>query len=425
MYLNAKTNHPAATPVPDPVAWIGLDWGHKTHAFALQERARPQEEGTLTQSSEHLHQWLDGLAKRFNSQPVSLAIEASRGAVILALLEYPWLTIYPINPVTSARYRQAFTPSRASDDLPDARVLLELVRDHAAKLRPLAVPDPQTVKLGGLVELRRRFVDQRTKVLQQLIDLLRGYYPQALELVEDLNTNLAVDFLSRWPDVISLKAARPATLRQWYYNHNLRRPELLDERLKLVEKAVPLTRDEARLSVAVLQLGGLLDQLRALRKHVAVLDREIKSAFAAHPEAYLFRDLPGAGAALAPRLCALFGTDRTVYETPASLQQVLGVAPVLEKSGQRGWVHWRWAAPAFLRQSIVEWAGQTVMYSAWARVYYDRMKAKGKGHWMILRALAFKWLRVLWKCWQSRTPYDEIRYQKQLSHRRSPNALPA
>ena len=67
----------------------------------------------------------------------------------------------------------------------------------------------------------------------------------------------------------------------------------------------------------------------------------------------------------------------------------------------------------------------TVRYSAWAKIYYERMQAKGKGHHAILRALACKWIRVLWKCWQTRTPYDEARYLKQLVHRKSPNALPA
>src|SRR5712672_2156822 len=119
------------------VAWIGLDWGQDTHAFALTERSGQIQEGTLTHSAEALHDWLQQLARRFASRPVALAIEASRGPVVAALLAYPWLTVYPINPLTSARYRQAFTPSGAKDDQPDARVLLELVRDHAAKLRPL------------------------------------------------------------------------------------------------------------------------------------------------------------------------------------------------------------------------------------------------------------------------------------------------
>jgi transposase len=407
------------------VAWIGLDWGHKTHAFALQGPTGSLEEGTLNQSSETLHQWLRGFEQRFGGQPVAVAVEAKRGAVVDVLLQYPWLVIYPINPVTSARYRQAFTPSGASDDLPDARVLLELVRDHAAKLRALEPQDEATVKLTGLVEVRRDLVDRRTQVLNQLTSLLRAYYPQAFELVGDLDTDLAVDFLSRWPELLKLKAARPGVIKRFYYAHNLRRPELLETRLAFLGQAVALTTDPARVSVAVLHLRALLDQLRVLRRHVAALDSEIKAAFAAHPEAYLFRELPGAGAALAPRLCVAFGTIRPLFPDPPSLQKQAGLAPVREKSGQSVWTHWRWQAPVFLRQSFVEWAGQSVKYSAWAKRYYERMQAKGKGRGTILRALAFKWVRVLWMCWQTRTPYDEARYLKQLAHRKSPNAVPA
>jgi transposase len=325
--------------------------------------------------------------------------------------------------VTSARYRRAFTPSGASDDLPDARVLLELVRDHAAKLRPLEPQDEPTRKLTALVETRRDMVDRRTQVLNQLTSLLKTYYPQALQLVDDLNTDLALDFLKRWPELLSLKAARAATVKRFYYAHNLRRPELLEQRLQLIQEAVALSTEDAHVSVAVLQLRLLLDQLRAFRKHIPIIEAQIEYLFAEHVEAPLFRDLPGAGPNLAPRLCVAFGTIRSLYPDPAALQKLSGVAPVREKSGQTLWTHWRWLAPAFLRQTFVEWAGQTVIYSAWAKVYYQRMKAKGKPCHVIRRALAFKWIRVLWKCWQTRIPYDESRYLRQLLHRKSPNAV--
>lgn len=422
----ASTNPGAASPppapVPPPVAWIGLDWGHHTHAFVLQAAGQAAEEGTLEHSAETLHTWLRGLEQRFGGRPVAIGLEAKRGAVIHALLQYPWLTLYPINPVTSAHYRKAFAPSGASDDLPDARVLLELVRDHAAKLHPLEPQDEQTLQLSGLVELRRDLVDRRTQVINQLTSLLRAYYPQALELVDNLDTDLAVAFLDRWPDLISLKATKPGVIKNWYYAHHLRRPELLEARLQLIGRAVALTTEAARVSVAVLHLRSLLDQLRALRQHVALLDREIKTVFARHPEVALFRNLPGAGPALAPRLCVAFGTIRTLHPDPTSLQKLAGLAPVREKSGQQLWTHWRWRAPRFLRQTFVEWAGQTVVYSAWAKVYYQRLLAKGKKRHAILRALAFKWIRVLWKCWQTNTPYDEARYLQQLVRRKSPNA---
>jgi transposase len=421
--INTTNINPAPSPgTTPPQLWIGLDWGDKAHSFALQDRAGHYEEGTLEHSAENLHQWLKSLGERTGGRPVRLGIETSRGAIVHALLQYPWLEIYPINPVTSARYRSAFTPSGASDDLPDARVLLELVRDHAGKLRPLQEQDPHTVKLTGLVEARRRIVDRRTTVLNQLTSLLKSYYPQALHLLDQLNTELAIAFLRRWPELISLKAAKPATIKRFYYQHQVRSQPLVQARLDLIARAVALTTDESRLNVARLQLDQLLDELEVFRKHVSRFDAQIKTVFASHPEARLFRDLPGAGPQLAPRLCAAFGTIRTLYPEPASLQKYVGVAPVREKSGNQLWTHWRWRAPAFLRQSFVEWAGQTVRYSAWAPLYYAQMVKKGKKHAVIIRALAFKWIRILWKCWQTGIPYDEARYLKQLLHRKSPYA---
>ena len=406
-----------------PHVWIGLDWGDKEHAFAWQDQAGQSERGTIEHSAENLHGWLSNIGERFGGRPVALAIEASRGAVIHALLQYPWLTIYPINPLTSARYRTAFKPSGAKDDLPDAEVLLDLVRHHADKLHALDPQDPVTLKLAGLVEARRGIVDHRTAVINQLTSLLKTYYPQALKVAGDLNSELAVEFLRRWPDLIRLKAAKPGVIKRFYYQHQVRSTELVAERLTLIAKALALTTDEARVSVAILQLAQLLDQLEVFQKHVSIFDAQIKTVFAAHPNAEFFRELPGAGPQLAPRLCVAFGTLTSLYPDPASLQKYAGLAPVREKSGNQIWTHWRWRAPAFLRQTFVEWAGQTVRYSQWAKVYYERMLKKGKKHAVILRALAFKWIRILWKCWQDRKAYNEARYLKQLIDRKSPNAV--
>jgi transposase len=312
-----KDNTPLQT---SPAAWIGLDWGDKEHAFAIQDTTGKSEEGTLPHSAENLHKWLQGLGAR----PVALAIEASRGAVIHALLEYPWLRIYPINPITSARYRSAFAPSGAKDDLPDAKVLLELVRDHAAKLRVLEPQDPATVKLAGLVEARRKLVDRRTQLILQVQSLLKTYYPQALEVAGDLKSDVAVAFLNRWPDLISLKAARPATIKRFFHQHQVRSQDLIEQRLALIAKAKALTTDDARVGVAVLHLRALLDQLKVFHKHIPHLDDAIKQAFAEHADRDLFVNLPGAGRQLAPRLCVAFGTLRSLYPDPASLQKYAG-----------------------------------------------------------------------------------------------------
>lgn len=414
-------------PLVSFVACVGLDWGDQQHAFALnpQSPGAPVETGDLVNSPEVLHTWLQGLAHRFQSQPVALAVETSRGPLIHIFAAYPWLTVFPIHPATSARYRKAFRPSGATDDLPDALTLLELVRGHREKLRPLPCQDAVTSKLDALVQLRRDAVDRRTQVILQLEALLKSYYPQALALIGgSLTTELALAFLKRWPDPVALKATRASSLKTFYYQHSLRSQQLVQERLQLHSQMVLLTTDPDVLEIAVLHLRLLLDQLRTFQHHLAGLEQRIATLFKDHEEAYLFRDLPGAGAALQPRLLVAFGQDRSLYPDPASLQKYAGLAPVIEKSGRQCWIHWRWHAPTFLRQTFVEWAGQTVVYSTWARAYYQRMKTKGKNHHVILRALAFKWIRILWKCWQCRTPYDETRYLAQLHRRKSPYATP-
>jgi transposase len=417
-----QSNDTTASP-PAPAAWLGLDWGDKEHAFCLfvPGAAKP-ESSKLPHSAETLHAWFQELQTRFGGRPVVLAVESNRGALLHVLAQYPWLEIFPINPVTSARYRKAFIPSGAKDDLPDAAILLDLVRHHRDKLRPLFWDEANTRQLAALVQARRDTVDRRTQTLNQLISLLKTYYPQALELAgEDLGAPLAREFLGRWPDLISLKAARPATLRTFYYKNNVRRPELVEKRLAKIKGAVALTTDPAVLSVALLQLKLLLELLAAYHKHIAGFDAEIARVFAEHENKALFAELPGAGKAMAPRLAVAFGSDRTRFADAASFQKYAGLAPVREKSGGQLWTHWRWQAPAFLRQSLVEWAGQTVVWSAWAKCYYGRMKAKGKKHHVILRALAFKWARILWKCWKTNTPYDEALYLKALEKRKSPN----
>ncbi len=404
----------------DYAALVALDWGDTEHAFALRCETT-ETTGTIPAAAESLHGWLEQLGARHGQRPVALAIEAGRNAVLHALVAYPWLTIYPIHPATSERFRKAFTPSGSASDRTDAQVLLTILTQHRHQLRPLVLDTAATRALAALTELRRGAVDHRTQLANELTSTLKRYFPQALELCgDDLWTPLALDFLERWPELAVLQRAQPATLQRFYTAHNSRRADVIAERLALVAHARPLTTDRAVLAPAILQVQLLVALLRPLQKHLLAIEAEIATAFAAHPEADLFRALPGAGPALAPRLLVAFGTDRTRYPDAASLQKYAGVAPVREQSGRQVWVHWRWNAPKFLRQTFVEWAGQTIPKCAWAKAYYLQQKRAGKRHQTILRSLAFKWIRILWRCWTDRVPYDDAHYVAALHRQNSP-----
>jgi transposase len=411
---------------PQPIeftALIGLDWGDQSHAIVIAPAGQSHQSLTLDHSAEKLHQWLDQLEQQYAGRPIAIAIEASKGAVVHALLERPWITIYPIHPATSTRHRTMFRPSGAADDLPDALVLLSLLQHHLERLRPLQPDDEATRTLARLTEARRKAVDRRTLLANQLKSTLKDYFPQALELVgEDLSAPMALDFLHKWPRLTDVKLAKDLTLKNFYHRHNVRRPERVQARLELIRSARLLTRDAAVIEVNARVVRLMVAELRVLSEHIAEFEDAIALAFAEHPEKNLFSELPGAGPSLAPRLLAAFGTSRSLFPEATSMQRYFGVAPVTEKSGTRAWVHWRWNAPSFLRQTLVEWAGLTVMFCPWAKAYYEQQRAKRTGHQAILRALAFKWLRILWRCWQNRQAYDEEKYLRQLEKRRSPIA---
>jgi transposase len=227
-------------------------------------------------------------------------------------------------------------------------------------------------------------------------------------------------FLERWPDLATLQRARPTTVQSFYILHHVRRPELIKARLDLLARAQALTQDAAVIAPAVLQVQMLTAMIRTFQRYIARFDESIAEQFAGHAESSLFRQLPGAGPQLAPRLLVAFGDNRERYPDATNLQKYAGLAPVKEKSDRQLWVHWRWNAPIFVRQTFVEWAGQTVVYFDWAGAYYARQKRAGKGHHAIIRAFAFKWIRVLWGCWHRQEAYDEGPYLTALRQRQSP-----
>jgi hypothetical protein len=123
---------------------------------------------------------------------------------------------------------------------------------------------------------------------------------------------------------------------------------------------------------------------------------------------------------LAPRLLAALGSQRDRYGNADEVQKHSGIAPVTETSGKKTWVHFRWACAKFLRQSFHEWAGYSIAYLVWARAYYQQQRERGNDHHAAVRSLAFKWIRIVFRCWQDRVAYDENKYLAALARRGSP-----
>jgi transposase len=373
----------------------------------------------LDQTPEGLQKWIDQLRARFGGRPVAVAVEQARGALIYALMHVDFLHLYPVNPQTLAKLRKAFYPSGAKDDPGDAGLLLEVLLNHRNHLRVWIPDDVLTRSIQLLTEGRRKLVGERTALTNQLTAVLKMYYPQALDWFGDLHTLRACAFLQRWPSLQQLKSATPSSVRKFYKNQGYRGEDKLKQLIESIPLAQPLTGDEAVILASTMMVQALVKQIPVLTESIQEYDRKIAALFNAHDDSTLFGSFPGAGPTLAPRLLAVFGSDRSRFEFAAEVQQLSGVAPVTEKSGKACWVHWRFACSKFLRQSLHEFAGQSILKSGWARAYYDQQRKRGTSHQAALRALAFKWTRVIFRCWKDRTPYDEAKYCQSLKLRGS------
>lgn len=401
-------------------ALVGIDWSDRKHDFCLQATGSEQREsGVLKHNPEAIARWATGLYRRFGG-PIGVGLEIAKGPLVTALQRYEFMVLFPVNPATLAKYREAFVPSRAKDDPSDAEIALELLLRHRDKLQTLQLQSADMRMLATLVEQRRDLVSDKTRITNRLNNTLKEYFPQALDWFEDRDTRLFCDFLQRWPSLKHVKRARQTTLRSFFSTHNLRHARLIEERIHGIRSASPLTDDPAVIKPHQLLVQSLVAQLRVTLQAIEDFDAAITAVAQRLPDYPLFAALPGAGSILAPRLLVAFGERRERYGSAAEIQKYAGVAPVLERSGNKCWVHWRLACPTFLRQTFVEWAGSTIPRSFWASVYYQRQRAKGCSHQAALRALAYKWIRIVYRCWQTRTPYDESIYLNALKRRGSP-----
>jgi transposase len=370
---------------------------------------------------EAIAQWAQGLEQRFGGKKIALCLEQAKGPLIYALQEYSFFVLYPINPATAARYRQAFKTSRAKDDPSDAQVCLELLLHHREKLTPWLANDGATRELSRLLEARRSLIDLRTLLTNMLRDVLKSYYPQGLELAgQDLFAPLGCQFLLKWPSLQQLQKARTESVRKFYYAHNCRRMDVIEKRLHSIAQMIPLCRDLALIEPAMVQVKMLAHQLLQLGSALKEYDAKIEQLFAKHADAPIWESFPGAGPTLAPRLACAFGSERTRYHSALAIQQYSGIAPVIERSGKnQHWVHRRWGRPHFLHQSFFEYASQSVLHCSWAKVFIQDQIARGKAYPTAVRALAFKWQRIMFVCWRDRLPYNETIYLNSLKRRGS------
>jgi transposase len=395
--------------------YAGFDWAKDHHDVVIVDRqGQIVADFQIAHSGAGWQRWRDQLAAL--GAPVAVAVETSQGVVVEQLLQSD-VRVYPVSPSSAKRYRERKISSGNKTDRLDAWSLADALRVDGHGWKALAPEDPLIAELRLLCRDEVALIEERTALVNQLQSALREYYPAALEAFEDWTMPAAWAFVERFSTPQLLVAAGQRRWEKFLHTHRLARPQTYEKRLEIFARAdqfasgQALTRAKSRLALACVRL------LRTLQNQLDEYRAQIEKLFAEHPDHDLFGSLPGAGPKLAPRLLGEVGSDRTRFSDAAGLQCLAGTAPVSYQSGQIHKVYLRLHCNKALRHCVHLWANESRRSSSWAAVYYAQLRKRGQSHARALRCLGQRWLKILWKMWQTCTVYDpELHTRNQLQH---------
>jgi len=381
-----------------------LDWASDHHDVVVVDR-----QGQVVESFGFAHSgegWAELRLKLARYSQLAIAVETNQGAAVQQLIE-AGLDIYPVNPKSAQRYRERKAPSGVKDDQLDAWSLADALRLDGHGWRPLAPEDPLIEQLRLLCRDEIALIEQRTALVNQLLQALREYYPAALEAFDNWTKDYTWRFLESFPTPEKLESAGKRKWEKFLHAHKLWRPDTAPKRLEIFARAAAFTGSAAQTAAKSLLAVSCARVLQTLERQLLTYRAAIEALFAQHPDHDLFGSLPGAGPKLAPRLLAEIGDQRDRFEEPQSLQCHAGTAPITIQSGQILRHRLRHGCDLTLRSTVHQWADHSRKTCPWAQTYYQAHRAKGQSHACALRCLGQRWLKILWKMWQTRSCYDE------------------
>jgi len=396
--------------------YVGIDWADSKHDVAIVTPNGVPKVITIEHSTESIDAFVSDLLSKANGLPIAIILEQSKGSLIHALVLRDNVDLYPVNPKQFASYRESFRTTKAKSDKNDALLLARLLFERHKQLRVWKPEDENTRLIARLCSKRRAWVEQRTTKGQRLLDLVKSYFPVLLKLADSklYDCPVLLEILRKWPDPRRLKRANPEVLAKVISSHGIKNQTKIEKIVASLKKAPIHSKDESLLIVSAIEAKYLSKQLKADHELIAQLDQEIQAALAKHPDATLFTSLRGAGKALAPRLLAAFGTDRSRFKNAEEVACFVGVAPVTKQSGKSCLVVRRRACNKYLLQTFHEFASAAAKWCPWSNAYYKMHRQKGMKRHAILRKLAYRWIRILFRVWQTKKMFDPDRYIRSL-----------
>lgn len=385
------------------IRFAGLDWASRTHAVCvIDEHGSVQ----LQFEIEHTAAGLAELCRRLRSAGVAaIAIERPSGLIVDALLEAGF-SVVPIHPNVVKATRPRYRSHGGKSDASDAYLLADLLRTDGHRFKPLAPQSDDIRALRAMVRGRDDLVATRVQLANQLRSLLDSFWPGAAEVFADVDSPIGLAFILRYPTPESASRLGPkrmaAFCAQHAYSGRRSAQELLDRLRQAAAVTVGELEMEAKGELA-LSLARTLDRLVA---QIRLLTSRIEHHVGSIDDGRILMSFPRAGRICAAQILAELGSVRERFDSDEHLAAEAGVAPVTYASGKSKAVTFRWACNHRLRAALTCMADNSRHANAWAANVYAKAKARGCDHPHAIRILSRAWLRVIWRAWTDRKPYD-------------------
>jgi transposase len=389
--------------------FVGDDWAEDHHDVYLMDdagarvAARRLPEGVASIAA--LHELIAAHAEEPGD--VVVGIETDRGLWVNALSAAGY-QVFAINPMAVARYRDRHRVSGAKSDAADAKLLADLVRTDRHNHRPLDGDSPEAEAVKVLARAHQSLIWARARHIRMLRSALREYYPAALQAFDDLGGRDALAVLGRAPtpaqgarlSVSKIGTALKAAGRQ-------RSIESRAQQIQAILRAEQLSAPEAVAAAFGATTRATVNIVIELNEQIRDLETTLANHFEKHPDADIYRSLPGLGVILGARVLGEFGDDPNRYTNAKSRKNYAGTSPLTIASGKKKAVLARHVRNSRLYDAVDRWAFATLLSSPGARAYYDQHRAAGDTHHQALRALGNRLVGILHGCLRHRTLYNE------------------
>jgi transposase len=395
------------------VLFVGDDWAEAHHDVEIVDAdGRRLARRRLPEGVKGLDQLHALIADhlRDDDEPTSVVvgIETDRGPWVQALIAAGY-TVYALNPLQVARYRQRHVTSGAKSDPGDAHALAEVVRLDRAHHRPVAGDSQVAEHVKVLARTHQSMIWSRQRQTNQLRSMLREFYPAALEAFgDDLAGRDTIAILTIAPSPQagrSLSRAKiTSALRRAGRHRNI---DATAERIQAVLRSPQLAAHPGVVAAYAASVSALVAVIGELAAQIENLRGQVEAGFGRHPDAEIYLSQPGLGQVLAARVLAEFGDDPQRYADAKARKNYSGMSPITRASGTKRVVLARYARNRRLADALYQQAFAALTASPGARDYYDRQRARGATHHQALRALANRLVGILHGCLRHHTAYDE------------------